>query len=758
MDTTTNIKSRIDALFAQESRSAHHRLRKFKDIFARYGVAVGGIAVIVSVVLIFFYLLYVVLPVFKSADMELVQHYSLPHHERPALYLALDEYGEIGFRVDASGQAYFFDATNGNVMGLHQLPLPAGVGISSLAVSPTKEGMLALGLSNGQVLIVKHEYKISYPENKRVTKPVLEYPYGEDPIDFDEQGRALNHLAFQADDSGIVLVGTFADGKASIARYNLEENLMTETTTLTRDSVSEIPTNGLPDYVLLDGNARRLYFADKRGELDFYGISDGEAQLIQRLEINPKGREITAMSFLLGTTSLMVGDSAGQIAQWFPVRGDRGRLHMQHVRDFSLQDKPITRIVAEARRKGFLAIDSAGNLGIFHATAERTLLKKAIDEKGLTDLAIADRSHRLFTENPAGEIQFFSVDNEHPELSWSSLWGKVWYEGYDKPDYVYQSSASNNDFEPKFSLTPLAFGTLKAAFYAMVFAIPLALGAAMFTAYFMAPSMRGAVKPTIEIMGALPSVILGFLAGLWLAPFLEHHMPGVFSFFILLPLGLIGFGLLWTKAPLSWRTRFGAGWQGALVIPVILGIGAFCLFIDQPLEDALFGGNMPAWLSNVAGITYDQRNSLVVGIAMGFAVIPSIYSIAEDAVFSVPKSLVNGSLALGASPWQTMVRVILPTASPGIFSALMIGMGRAVGETMIVLMATGNTPIMDANIFQGLRTLSANIAVEMPESEVGSSHYRVLFLAALVLFLFTFIVNTAAELIRNRLRKKYGSL
>jgi phosphate transport system permease protein len=143
---------------------------------------------------------------------------------------------------------------------------------------------------------------------------------------------------------------------------------------------------------------------------------------------------------------------------------------------------------------------------------------------------------------------------------------------------------------------------------------------------------------------------------------------------------------------------------------------------------------------------------------MGFAVIPTMFSIAEDSIYGVPKSLSDGSLALGATPWQTLVRVILPTASPGMFSGVMIGLGRAVGETMIVLMATGNTPIMDWNLFEGMRTLAANIAVEIPESALHSSHYRVLFLAALVLFMFTFVVNTGAELIRQRLREKYSSL
>lgn len=158
------------------------------------------------------------------------------------------------------------------------------------------------------------------------------------------------------------------------------------------------------------------------------------------------------------------------------------------------------------------------------------------------------------------------------------------------------------------------------------------------------------------------------------------------------------------------------------------------------------------------GIGFDQRNSLVVGLAMGFAVIPTIFTIAEDAIFSVPKHLSDGSLALGATPWQTLIYVVLLTASPGIFSAIMMGLGRAVGETMIVLMATGNTPLMDWNILEGLRSLSATIAVELPESEVGSSHYRLLFLAALILFVFTFAVNALAELVRQRLRDKYRAL
>jgi phosphate transport system permease protein len=152
--------------------------------------------------------------------------------------------------------------------------------------------------------------------------------------------------------------------------------------------------------------------------------------------------------------------------------------------------------------------------------------------------------------------------------------------------------------------------------------------------------------------------------------------------------------------------------------------------------------------------TYVQRNALVVGFVMGFAIIPIIYTISEDALSSVPDHLRSASLGAGATPWQTAVRIIIPTAMSGLFSAIMIGLGRAVGETMIVLMAAGNTPVMEWNIFNGFRTLSANIAVELPEAVRNSTHYRTLFLAALALFVITFILNTIAELIRMRFRKK----
>jgi phosphate transport system permease protein len=172
----------------------------------------------------------------------------------------------------------------------------------------------------------------------------------------------------------------------------------------------------------------------------------------------------------------------------------------------------------------------------------------------------------------------------------------------------------------------------------------------------------------------------------------------------------------------------------------------------------LFEGDFRLWLYDSLSMRYDQRNCIVIAAGLGLAVIPIIFSIAEDSLSSVPRSLAAASLALGASRWQTVWRVVVPSASPGIFAGVMIGFGRAVGETMIVLMATGNTPILDWSPFTGMRTLSANIAVEIPEAPVGGTLYRVLFLCAVLLFLLTFALNTAAELVRQRLRLRYGRL
>jgi phosphate transport system permease protein len=274
----------------------------------------------------------------------------------------------------------------------------------------------------------------------------------------------------------------------------------------------------------------------------------------------------------------------------------------------------------------------------------------------------------------------------------------------------------------------------------------------------MHPRLKAIVKPTVEIMAALPSVVLGFMAGLWIAPRVERVIPGLFVSPIVVG-GVVLLTLLgWQALPGGWRSRLRPGTELLLVVPVVLAALSLSFALGGWLDQHVLGGDYRNWLRSALGVTYDQRNSIVVGLAMGFAVIPVIFTIAEDSLSNVPPHLTAGSLALGANRWQTAVRVVLPSASPGIFSAIMIGFGRAVGETMIVLMATGNTPLMSWSPFNGFRALSANVAVELPEAPEGGTLFRVLFVAALLLFVMTFLVNTAAELVRQRLRQKYRTL
>jgi phosphate transport system permease protein len=755
-----NSANKLSSVLEKSTSSRYQRWRLTKDTMARFGVIAGGLSVIVALVLIFFYLLYVVIPLFKSASAEIVNHYAVPETTRgKTVLLDVEEQNEVAVRLTDTGQVVFFEAATGKMLATKTVKIPEGVKIVSFAqASPLSDGVFAYGLSNGKIVVAKYQYQVSYINNKRQITPSLFYPLGEEALVMDEQGAAIEKIALVLDDKTSTLVAKTAD-KIRLLHIEKEQNIMTDEITLNRtQAVLEAPA-AIVATIHLDKEQRNLYLLGTDGHLSFFDIGNKNAPILrQNLDIVVAGATITASQFLNGDSSLLVGDSNGLVSQWTMVRDELKRPAMKNIRAFKVSDKTIVTINAEPRRKGFVAMDADGLMGVYYTTSEREVLKESLFKALPVRSAIAPRANGLLVEANDANVYFWKLDNKHPEVSIKSLWQEVWYEGYGKPDYVWQSSAANNDFEPKYSLTPLVFGTLKAAFYAMLVAVPLSLMGAIYSAYFMTPAMRQLVKPTIELMGALPTVILGFLAGLWLAPTLEENLSGFFLMFLLLPIGVLLFAYGWGVLPKRWLEKIPEGWEAVILIPVILIIGWLAFTISVPLESALFGSTLREWLKNVCGIGYDQRNALVVGIAMGFAVIPTIFSIADDAIFSVPKHLTVGSLALGATLWQTMVRVVLLTASPGIFSAVMIGLGRAVGETMIVLMATGNTPVMDFSIFQGLRTLAANIAVEMPESQVDSSHYRVLFLAALVLFLFTFVFNTLAEIIRQRLREKYSSL
>ena len=471
------------------------------------------------------------------------------------------------------------------------------------------------------------------------------------------------------------------------------------------------------------------------------------------------GVAVTALGLLIGDRTLVVGDESGGVSTWqiVPPPGG-GERRLTRIYEFERQKGAVIDISASKREKGFATADATGQVHLNYGTSGQTLLSLKAVGATLRSVAITPKADGIVTLDDSGTVSQWQLDNPHPEITWRTLFGKVWYEGYSQPDYVWQSTGGTDDFEAKFSLTPLIYGTLKGTFYALLIAVPLALLAAVYVSEFMHPNLKAYVKPVVEIMAALPSVVLGFLAGLWLAPMVERIVPGLFLVPLVLPIVIVLALLVWQAVPIRIRGRVKAGSEVFLLIPVVVAGIWLALVLGNLIDVLLLGGNYRGWLLSALGLTYDQRNSLVVGIAMGFAVIPIIFTIAEDSLANVPGHLRAGSLALGANRWQTALRIVLPTASPGIFSAIMIGFGRAVGETMIVLMATGNTPVMDWSIFNGFRALSANIAVELPEAPEQGTLYRVLFLAALLLFCLTFALNTVAELVRLKLRRKFRYL
>ncbi|MDO6427488.1 ABC transporter permease subunit [Thalassotalea sp. 1_MG-2023] len=734
--------------------------RQLKNSLARWLITLGGISVLFTLVLIFLYLLYVIKPVFESAKIEQVQTFTIASGDN-ALAIGIDELQELAYTINQQGQVEYFSLTDNE----NKTRSP----VYSLSVSehPIKN-VIDVGAENklildvqGNVQLVSPGFQATFGDGSRDIIPNVTYPLGEDFIIVDEQQAAFTHLSFAMNDERAVFVGF------------TEDNRLIKTSLIAEDDFNYDPAYDIEyqtvildtrkvDQVLVTPDLAMAFVRSGDQVLVFDLTYDDEvplkATIIPQLaQSRSKPLHLSSMALLSGGSSVLLGDSAGTVSQWFEVAGDDGR-EFKQIRTFSAsENEPVSQIITEQYRKSFYSLTSSGDVGAFYTTSDNDLWRGQLSKTMPDEFIISPRADGLLLLQD-NQFSLYAVENEHPEVTWHALWQQVWYEGYPEPEYIWQSTSGSDDFEAKFSLVPISFGTIKAALYAMLFAVPVALAAAIYTAYFMTSEMRKKVKPTIEIMEALPTVILGFLAGLWLAPIVENNLPAIALMLLLLPLTVFLTAYSWFKLPRKIKNVLPDTLAPLILIPVLCLAAYFAFSLSPWMEEAFFGGDVRQFITNDLGISFDQRNALVVGIAMGFAVIPTIFSMAEDAIFSVPKHLTSGSLALGATPWQTLIKVVLLTASPGIFSAVMMGLGRAVGETMIVLMATGNTPIVDWSIFQGMRTLSANIAVEMPESEVGSSHYRILFLAAFVLFIFTFIFNTLAEFVRQRLREKYSSL
>ena len=263
--------------------------------------------------------------------------------------------------------------------------------------------------------------------------------------------------------------------------------------------------------------------------------------------------------------------------------------------------------------------------------------------------------------------------------------------------------------EPKYGIMPLLLGTLKVTLVALFLATPLSIFAAIYSAFFATRRLREWIKPTVEILAGFPSVVLGFFC-------LVTIVKGVNFITTFIQPGLDAFAS---------------------------GLGTIMPFADTIFREAFT-------------ISEFHYSSFVGGIGLGLAVIPIIFTITEDALSAVPKSYREASLALGASEWETAFKVMLPAALPGVVAAVLLGIGRAFGETMIALMATGNAALMSWNIFHPVRTLAATIGSETGEVQWGSLHYNILFFLGILLFIVSFTINAITELfVKKYLAKKF---
>jgi phosphate transport system permease protein len=292
------------------------------------------------------------------------------------------------------------------------------------------------------------------------------------------------------------------------------------------------------------------------------------------------------------------------------------------------------------------------------------------------------------------------------------------------------------------TLWPLLFGSLKATVYAMLFGVPLGLGAAIYCAQFSSIRLRAWIRSSLEILNAVPTVLLGLIAVLWLAPRLYAGLSALVACLLLLPgVMLLGMCVWQGLIPSRWA-RVVAGWQPLLMLPLLMLVGVLVFsFADssEPLMRLLFDPASP-W------------NGLLIGMTLGLAMVPTVFALAEDALLGVPRSLAHGAYALGANRWQALTTLILPAASSGLLAAVLLGIGRALGESMIVLMASGNTPLLSWHALDGLRAVTANIAIEAPQAAPHSAEFRLLLLSALILFAATFVLHSFAAMLRHRPR------
>lgn len=741
-------------------------------------IVAGGIGVIAAVFGIFAFILSQIVPLFGRAEVEERGHVLLGVEEPVAM--GVDEWGELPFIFTDDSRLVFADlrtdpVTREVMVGADgELETgPRGIFEVETGLPETIEwthsrfdaytGTLLLGSSDGQFSRINIAYSPDFGDGN--VRSIKETVSVEQPIRIDNLSGAVVDLDFYSTSTRQLITAIIDTGdrrEIIIQPFSARRSLFGPAKMNPDDPINlTAKVEGTPRYVRAGGSGGdRVMVLTEEGAVYYFATRGGSDPVLMQV-FHPfadlEGVRIRSVDWLFGRVSLVVtGDDGSNRVFASYLDEEMGKIQYVQIKEFPKFGKGASSFAHSLRNRAFLL---AGDnlLSLRYATTEKVRWEARTDYR--IELAtLGPKYDSIFAYDSDGSLHVFELEDPHPEAGMAAFFGKIWYEGQPEPDYQWQSTGGESSFEPKLSIVPLFFGSLKGTVYAMMFAVPIAILAAVYTSQFLTPEVKKFIKPTMEIMASLPSVVLGFLAALWLSPILVDRVPSVLTMLVLIPTAAIGIGYVWGRLPQGIRMHLKPGREFWVMIPIVLIVGYVGWILGPLVEAVLFGGDFKAWWPEFTGTSYEQRNSLVVGFMVGFAVIPIIFTISEDALSNVPPYLTSASLALGASRWQTAWMVVLPTGSPGIFSALMIGLGRAVGETMIFVMATGNTPVMDYNIFNGMRTLAANIAVELPEAPQHSTLYRTLFLGAMVLFVLTFFVNTVAEVTRQRLREKYKTV
>jgi len=691
------------------------RVRR-KDRIAKSVIHFFGMGIILVVLLIVLIIGSISLPLFAPVKSAELANFKLPDEAQNPVAVGIDEYLETAYAIDEHGAFVFYDTRDGSFIDtVNIVGMPTNTALRTATPSGQDRFHLVWDDGAAATVAVKFIPEFNPDEDGKQIRTITHRLATEQRWPA-KQG--MSHTLSAGGSETKIRVDQRIGGGFELQKITEEEDFLGN---VEKSEVSGTIDNvPVMSQVLLSRDGRTLYGANGT---DLYRFDLRDIEAPKQMDKLGHGHEISALAFVNGEVSVVVADKDGGVSTYMPVEIEPGSpRQLQLIHRLRKHDGEVEGVFTAARNKTILSYTETG-IHADYMTSERSLATFPGD--GISAASLAPRGDGLIALLGDGSIRTWSFKCKHPEVNTKTLFGKVHYENYAEPVYEWQSSSGDNSHEPKLSLVPLISGTLKATLFAMLFSIPIAILAALYSSQFMSPRWRSTIKPSVEIMAAVPSVVVGFLAAYWLAPILHGHMVSFFLSLFVLPIVLAVVVILWR----AYGPRITPGKEFLVLLPVVV-IGVALSWGVGSLVESTFmtteyypRGNFAQWLNDVFKTPLDQRNAILIAFALGFAVMPIIFTLADDALSSVP----------------------------------LIGFGRAIGETMIVLMAAGNVPVLGFNPFNGMRTMSANIATEMPEAAVNSTHYRVLFLSAVLLFAMTFLINTIAEIVRMRLRKKYGN-